>query len=107
MSDNSGESEPESTFDREVIRQASDPSRLMEGEEPDTSFTEDCDHWIRTYTELRDFKDSLLATARLAQESVGPVAKRETAMDIRLLNAERSRLLARLEFWQKRKQELS
>lgn len=107
MSENSANSEPGSPFDSEVIREAGDPNRLMEGERPDTRFAEDCDHWIITYTELRDFKDRLLATARLAQESVGPAAKHETAMDIRLLSAERDRLLARLDFWQRRKQELT
>lgn len=107
MSQNSADSASESLFDREVIREAGDPNRLMEGEKPDTRLVEDCDHWISTYTELRDFKDRLLATARMAQESVGAIARRETAMDIRLLSAERDRLLARLEFWQKRKLELT
>jgi hypothetical protein len=78
----------------------------MEGEVPETVFIEDCEHWVTTYSELLAFKGKVIATAEEASAEVGASGQMETAMDLQLLHAERSRLLARLDYWQQRRREL-
>jgi hypothetical protein len=78
--------------------------RLLEGEDPDSPYAEDAQHWAGVYGELLSFKEDLLATARqrLAQMSVAQAKKEVTGTDIQILETERDRLRRRLKFWEAR-----
>ena len=78
--------------------------RLLDGEDPDSLYPEDAQHWAGVYGELLSFKEDLLATARhrLALMSQAEAKKEVTGTDIQILEAERERLRRRLDFWETR-----
>jgi len=82
--------------------------RLLEGEDPDSPYLEDAQHWAGVYGELLSFKEDLLATARqrLALMTESQAKKEVTGTDIQILEAERERLRHRLQFWETRIDEI-
>jgi hypothetical protein len=78
--------------------------RLLDGEDPDTPYADDAQHWAGVYGELLSFKEDLLATARqrLARMSDAQAKKEVTGTDVQILEAERDRLRRRLQFWESR-----
>jgi len=85
-------------------REAEDPDRLMQGENPDTRQSDDIEHWFKVYTELVQTKAELLAalSGRLA-ELQEPESRREVAdTDLEILKRELGRLQRRLDFWRGR-----
>ena len=84
-----------------------EPDRLLAGEEQDTRHAEDAVHWIKVYTELLEFKRSVLATTEESVETMDPDASREvTETDLKALLAEALRFERRLTFWRARATEL-
>lgn len=83
------------------------PDRLLAGEEEDTRHLDDAIHWIKVYTELLEFKRSVLATTEESVETMDPDASREvTETDLKALLAEALRFERRLTFWRARAVEL-
>ncbi|MEO6795382.1 MAG: hypothetical protein ABI401_13400 [Candidatus Dormibacter sp.] len=77
--------------DTENIRWASDPSRLLPGEEPESLFADDARHWIAVYSELLSFNRQLAEGITVRQED-----------DLPLMQAHIERMNGRLDYWQDR-----
>jgi hypothetical protein len=92
---------------RSAALDAVEPERLLEGEDEDTAYVDDAVHWTKVYTELLDFKRSLLTLAEQRVPSMDDDAGLEVKeTDLKVLKAEASRFERRLEFWQGRIREL-
>jgi hypothetical protein len=92
-----------------AAQEAVDPDRLLEGENPETSYPEDARRWIEVYTELVTFKARALATAHESLANMPQADARQEALrtDFSVLEAEAERLRRRLEFWKQRHVDLS
>ncbi|MGI8846794.1 MAG: hypothetical protein ACR2GX_00785 [Candidatus Dormibacteria bacterium] len=87
--------------------EAVDPDRLLDGEDPTSTFADDAVHWKRVYQELLDYKIELLATTRQRVEEMERRAAEEVEKtDLRVIGAEAARLRRRLDFWERRADEL-
>ncbi len=87
---------------------ASDPGRLLPGENPDSTHPDDAEHWIAVYGELLAYKDRLLAVtqATLSQMPEEPARREVAETDRALITVERERFARRLGFWSRRLAEL-
>ena len=79
-----------------------DDSRLLEGEDPETTDLEAVRRWAAIYAELLAFKRDLADRMRAEQERLPAVAKPEVSMDLKLVEREMERLKRRLVFWRAR-----
>lgn len=89
-----------------AIKHAGDPDRLLPNENPQTDLAEDARHWRLVYRELLDFKQGLL---KVADRGLAEIAQEHNVTDttaVALLCAQNDRLRRRLEFWERRHQEL-
>lgn len=93
--------------DREAAQDAAldavEPERLLAGEDEHSTYVDDAVHWTKVYTELLDFKRSLLTLAEqevAAMDEDAASEVRET--DLKVLRAEAARFQRRLGFWQER-----
>lgn len=90
-----------------AAQKAGDEDRLMRGENPETTYLEDAEHWIGVYRELLSFKQDLLAFTKDRVARMKPPASNELATtDLVILEAEHGRLLSRFDFWERRHREL-
>ena len=82
---------------------ATDPERLLPGEDPASADPKDADHWISVYTRLLELKQQLLTNLRdmMAHQQKDVQEELERA-DVRLLNLEIERFEHRQAFWQRR-----
>ncbi len=90
--------------DTKAGKDAQDPDRLLEGEDPKSDRPDDIEHWFKVYVELVQTKAALLAalSQRLADE-MKPEARREVAeTDLEILHLELGRFQKRLDFWRAR-----
>lgn len=76
--------------------------RDLEGEDLESPYPGDAEHWVAVYEELCRFKRFLLASIRQESESVDRAAKAELSRDDRALSVELERLELHLAFWQER-----
>ena len=91
-----------------AAKKAGDEERLMRGENPDTTYLEDAEHWAGVYRELLAFKNDLLDFTRERIARMRPPASSELATtDLVILEAEHDRLRGRFDFWEKRRLELA
>jgi hypothetical protein len=82
---------------------AVEPERLLPGEDEDSDHLDDAEHWTNVYSELLDFKRSLLKVAEDRLASLHNAARTEVEeTDLKILQAEALRLARRFEFWQTR-----
>lgn len=82
---------------------AVEPERLLPGEEEDSVHLDDAVHWTKVYSELLDFKRSLLTVAEDRITSMNDAARTEIEeTDLKILQAEAQRLERRQEFWRVR-----
>ena len=80
-----------------------DPDRLLDGEDPETTYLDDALHWVTVYTELLGVKRDLVTTSEERFESMLPESRREVAStDLVVLDTEMKRFSRRLEFWRQR-----
>jgi hypothetical protein len=87
---------------------AVEPERLLPGEEEDSVHFDDAVHWTKVYSELLDFKRSLLTVAEDRITSMDDVARTEVEeTDLKILQAEAQRLERRQEFWRVRSDTLT
>jgi hypothetical protein len=94
--------------DQRAGEEAADPDRLLPGEDPTSPYPDDADKWIEVYQELLVFKRRLLGVAEEALEGLEDKPARREVIDTDriVLEAEVKRFERRLEFWEKRRQEL-
>ena len=69
-------------------------SKAMHSDDP-----RDIQHWIRVYSELVDFKDTLLHSLGEQRANVTAEGRLEVQHDDMLLRREHARLRRRLDFW--------
>jgi hypothetical protein len=82
---------------------AVEPERLLPGEEVDSVHLDDAVHWTKVYSELVDFKRSLLTVAGARITSMNDAARTEIEeTDLKILEAEAERLDRRQAFWRAR-----
>lgn len=76
--------------------------RLLPGEANsiDSHDVRDVRHWIAVYHELYSFKEALLKEVEEQLKCVTPPGAFELENDMKLLDAEASRLRRRLRFWE-------
>lgn len=91
----------------EVRRQSIDPDRLLPGEDLDSQDRQDAEHWVAVYTELLNTKQKLIRNLRemMAQQAADVRDELERA-DIRMLEMQIDRFVARRTHWQRRLGEL-
>ena len=91
-----------------VGEQSAPEDRLLEGENPKTSFVDDAVHWINVYSELLEYKGDILERTLAEQSTADPAAGRELAKtDQAFIEEEAARFQRRLEFWRQRYKELA
>ena len=83
-----------------------DPNRLLEGEDPDSTYPDDAKHWVAVYAELLGFKENVVEAAASSAAHLPEDAQPEAGDDLTILEAERQRLERRYRFWQARLAEL-
>jgi DNA-binding response OmpR family regulator len=81
--------------------------KLLEGENPSTTYNQDARHWIAVYRQMIAFKDQLLGRMRAQVEAL-PAAARQDVIDndVRVLQMQMNRYLRRIDFWYTRQWEL-
>jgi len=85
----------------ELAVRATNPDRLMYGEDPKTHSVEDAGHWIKAYTELLEFKDRLLMDMESGIKTLSAPAGREIRdLDLTLIEIQRTRYRSRLVYWE-------
>ncbi|HEY8739865.1 MAG TPA: hypothetical protein VIN56_04665 [Candidatus Dormibacteraeota bacterium] len=90
-----------------AAKRAGDEQRLMRGENPDTTYVEDAEHWSGVYKELLAFKQDLLTFTKERIARMKPPASNELATtDLVIMEAEHDRLRVRFDFWEARRREL-
>jgi hypothetical protein len=80
-----------------------EPDRLLAGEDEDTRHIDDAIHWVKVYSELLEFKRSVLGTTEQHVATMDPVASDEVQQtDLIALHAEALRFERRLVYWRTR-----
>jgi DNA-binding response OmpR family regulator len=79
-----------------------DQTRLLEGEDPETTDLEAIRRWASIYAELLAFKHDLAARMRAEHERLPEAAKNEVSLDLELIERQMDRLKRRLGFWRSR-----
>jgi DNA-binding response OmpR family regulator len=81
--------------------------RLLEGENPFTTFQQDARHWVAVYRQMISFKVQLLARMRAQARTLPPAARRDVVdNDVSILEVQLRRYRRRIEFWYARQWEL-
>jgi DNA-binding response OmpR family regulator len=81
--------------------------RLLEGENPSTTFQQDARHWIAVYRQMISFNDQLLARMRAQARTLPPAARQDVIdNDVSILEVQLRRYQRRIEFWYARQWEL-
>lgn len=81
--------------------------RLLEGEDPGTTYLDDATHWVTVYSELLAIKRDLVGVSEDRLPELTTEARREVAStDLVVLDAEMKRFSERLAFWRERCLEL-
>ncbi|MFN2582982.1 MAG: hypothetical protein ABR498_09615 [Candidatus Dormibacteria bacterium] len=77
---------------------------LLEGEDPQSPYIDDAEHWIAVYRELIQFKESVLSStaSELAELEHREARIEAKHVDVAILAAELERFRRRLAFWQER-----
>jgi hypothetical protein len=100
--DSTGEA-PDASQAANAALEAIEPDRLLPGEDEDSVHLDDALHWTKVYSELLDFKHSLLTVAEDRITSMHDAARTEVEeTDLKILQAEAQRLARRQEFWRVR-----
>jgi DNA-binding response OmpR family regulator len=74
--------------------------RLLEGEDPDTSFARDARHWIAVYREMISFKTDLLARVRTQLRKLPAAGRRDVSdNEVALIEGQLERYQRRLAYW--------
>lgn len=92
---------------QEAADKAVDRERLLEGEDPDTTYLDDATHWVTVYSELLAIKRDLVGVSEGRLPDLAKEARHEVATtDLVVLDAEMKRFSQRLTYWRERCVEL-
>jgi DNA-binding response OmpR family regulator len=81
--------------------------KLLEGENPATTYNQDARHWIAVYRQMIAFKDQLLGRMRAQVEALPPAARQDVIDNqVRVLELQLNRYQRRIDFWYARQWEL-
>ena len=81
--------------------------KLLEGENPATTYNQDARHWIAVYRQMIAFKDQLLGRMRAQVGALPPAARQDVIdNDVRVLELQLNRYQRRIDFWYARQWEL-
>jgi DNA-binding response OmpR family regulator len=81
--------------------------KLLEGENPATTYNQDARHWIAVYRQMIAFKDQLLGRMRSRVDALPPAARQDVIdNDVRVLELQLNRYQRRIDFWYARQWEL-
>jgi DNA-binding response OmpR family regulator len=81
--------------------------KLLEGENPATTYNQDARHWIAVYRQMIAFKDRLLGRMRSRVDALPPAARQDVIdNDVRVLELQLNRYQRRIDFWYARQWEL-
>ena len=84
-----------------------DEERLLDGEDPNTTYLDDASHWVTVYKELIAVKRDLLKVSEDHLEGMQAESRKEvSSTDLVVLDSEMRRFSRRLEFWRQRCVEL-
>ena len=92
---------------QDALDRVTDPDRLLEGEDSDTTYLDDAQHWVHVYRELLGFKRGVVDEAVAGAADLPADAAPEADADLTILKAERQRLERRLRFWESRVKQLT
>jgi hypothetical protein len=82
---------------------AVEPDRLLPGEDESSLHPDDARHWAKVYTELVEFKRSLLTVTEVRLVTMeGPARAEVEETDLKILLSEAERLERRLHYWEAR-----
>jgi DNA-binding response OmpR family regulator len=85
----------------------SQTDKLLEGENPATTYNQDARHWIAVYRHMIAFKDQLLGRMRSRVDALPPAARQDVIdNDVRVLELQLNRYQRRIDFWYARQWEL-
>ncbi|HEY9287061.1 MAG TPA: hypothetical protein VIT43_03460 [Candidatus Dormibacteraeota bacterium] len=88
---------------KEAVRRATDPDRLLPGEDPGSRNHEDAQHWVAVYEELHRFKLDLIGQTRSRMAAMNPAARGEVEdVALAIMEEQSDRLDRRLQFWKTR-----
>lgn len=104
----SADSEPREKKDDALIEAALATDRLLPGEERYLASThpDDAQHWRDVYVQLVEFKQGLLQELEQQVGKVDVAGQPELQRDRAILEREAARLTRRLDYWQKRLDEV-
>jgi DNA-binding response OmpR family regulator len=81
--------------------------KLLEGENPASTYRQDARHWIAVYRQMIAFKDQLLGRMRAQLDTLPPAARQDVIdNDVRVLELQLNRYMRRIDFWYARQWEL-
>jgi hypothetical protein len=87
----------------DLRREAADPDRLIEGEDPAATDQATAEHWLLVYGQLLETKSGLLADLQKSMKTMDPDARDEMVLtDEALLEAQVERFGRRIAFWESR-----
>lgn len=86
---------------------AGNRDRLLPGERPHTTYSEDAEHWVRVYTDLVGFNLKMMDQIGQRVPSISHSENGPERPDLVLLRAHVRRLRWRLRFWERRLVELT
>lgn len=90
---------------KDLLRDAADQSRLLEGENPDSTDPEDTLLWLGVYSELLDVTGKLLGKIDAEVARMGE-AYRDANGDLSMIEKKQRRYRRRLAYWEARAREL-
>jgi hypothetical protein len=91
-----------------AAREAVNPDRLLDGEDPDTTHLDDAEHWLAVYTDLLKSKQELIGVTEHRMDHVERDAADELGQtDLEILQKEGERFQRRIAFWEARLAHLS
>jgi hypothetical protein len=94
---------PEPADSADAALDAVEPDRLLPGEDESSTHPDDALHWMKVYTELLEFKRSLLTVTEVKLVTMEGAARAEVEeTDLKVLLAEAERMDRRLHYWEER-----
>lgn len=92
----------------EAVRKALDETRVLDGENLDSSFPDDAVHWAAVYAELIGFKERLLDDMSRNLADLPPAAASEVrSVDMEITGQQMNRYKVRRSFWLRRADDLA
>jgi hypothetical protein len=99
----SDSTETSQSEDEKAALEQVEPDRLLAGEDEATRHVDDAIHWVKVYSELLEFKRSVLATTQRHVVTMDSDASAEVQQtDLKALHAEALRFERRLVYWRSR-----